>query len=116
MVMNYFVHSIMYFYYAIRAGGICRPPKWVNMFITILQLLQMVGGVIINARIAMNIGNPDFYCDGVIETTYFHVIVSFAMYGSYFILFLHFFYTAYFTKPASIDKESNGAISAKKLE
>lgn len=115
MVMNYFVHSFMYSYYALRAGGICTPPKWVNMFITILQLLQMVGGVIINTRIAINIGDPNFYCDGVIESSYSHVLLSFAMYGSYFMLFLHFFYTTYFSKPATASKESNGAISSKKI-
>ena len=48
MVMNYSVHAIMYSYYTIKA--LKYPvPKPFAMVITTLQLLQMVGGCIINS-------------------------------------------------------------------
>merc|ERR1712032_648740 len=46
VAMNYSVHAIMYFYYFL--AGVCkRPPKW-GLFVTVLQLLQMVVGIFIN--------------------------------------------------------------------
>lgn len=44
--MNYTVHAFMYTYYAMRAKGF-NLPKWSAMMITVLQILQMVGGVVI---------------------------------------------------------------------
>ena len=99
--MNFFVHTVMYLYYAVRASGIYRPPIWVNMFITLLQLSQMVVGVAVNLFIYHKINtDPDWYCDGRVETTYFYVYLSLGMYLSYFVLFVHFFYTTYFQKSA----------------
>ena len=47
MVMNYSVHAIMYSYYTLKA--LKYPvPKVFAMVITSLQLLQMVGGALIN--------------------------------------------------------------------
>ena len=100
IVMNYLVHGVMYTYYAVRASGYYRPPVWVNMFITLLQLLQMVVGVAINSHVCYQMTtDKDWYCDGKIETTYIYVYWSFAMYFSYLVLFAQFFYTTYLTKP-----------------
>ena len=100
--MNYFVHFIMYSYYAVRASSFYRPPVWVNMIITSLQLLQMVIGVWINVYLYFNMKfTPDFYCDGEIETTNTYVFSAFAMYASYFVLFTQFFYSAYIKKSHS---------------
>lgn len=100
--MNYFVHSIMYFYYAVRASGIFRPPMVVNIFITSLQLLQMVVGVFVNLYIYQNMSSdPQWQCDGRVEKTFFYVYVAFAMYFSYFVLFANFFYTTYMNKGLS---------------
>lgn len=102
ITMNYFVHSIMYFYYAVRASSIYRPPVWVNIFITSLQLLQMVVGVWVNVYVFINMKyTPGWYCDGKIETTNTYVYLAFAMYFSYFVLFCHFFYTSYISKKAA---------------
>ena len=98
ITMNYFVHSIMYSYYAVRASGLYRPPTWVNMVITALQLLQMVGGVYINVFIWRKMADPAWYCDGKVERTYLYVVWSFAMYFSYFLLFANFFYKTYIAK------------------
>ena len=96
VVMNYFVHSIMYLYYATRASGWVRVPKFVNILITTIQLLQMVAGVWINMYILKNILTvPGFYCDGFVEKESLHLTWAFLMYFSYFVLFAHFFYNVY---------------------
>lgn len=101
MTMNLLVHSIMYSYYAIRASNVYRPPIWVNMVITSLQLLQMMGGTAVNMYVFFNMRyTPDWYCDGDVETTYLFVGVAFAMYASYFALFVQFFYSVYISKPS----------------
>lgn len=107
VVLNYIVHSVMYSYYAVRASGRLRPPIWVNMIITALQLLQMVFGVSINAFIYHKMQDSSWWCDGQVETTYFHVYWSFAMYFSYFVLFLHFFWSNYFTKSSRAKTAKN---------
>lgn len=104
LFMNYGVHTIMYSYYAIRASGILRPPIWVNMFITFLQLLQMFIGVIVNVYVYTGI-NTGWYCDGRAEYSASYVYWSFAMYFSYFILFAHFFYVSYLRPPKNNNKK-----------
>ena len=97
IVMNYMVHSIMYGYYALRISRLIKLPIWVNMFITSLQLLQMVVGVAVNMYVFVHI-RTDWHCDRRVEKSYFYVALSFIMYFSYFILFAQFFYSTYFKK------------------
>ena len=105
ITLNYFVHSIMYSYYAIRASGIYRPPVWINIVITSLQLLQMAIGVWVNVYVFINMAvDPTWHCDGLVETTYSYVYLAFVMYSSYLVLFVHFFYCSYVSKkkPAKV--------------
>ena len=107
ITLNYLVHAVMYSYYALRASGRARPPIWVNMVITVLQLLQMVLGVAINLYVYSQMtSDPTWYCDGEVERSYMYVYWSFAMYFSYFVLFAHFFWSAYFCKPSSSSSPS----------
>merc|ERR1711974_453169 len=76
MTMNYFVHSLMYSYFALRAMRV-RVPKVVAMIITSLQLVQMVVACAVS---------------------YNNLLYSALMYFSYFVLFARFFYKAYFCK------------------
>ena len=106
ITLNYIVHSIMYTYYALRASGRVRPPVWVNMIITVLQLVQMVLGVGINLYIYMKMeADSNWYCDGKVETSYFYVYWAFAMYFSYFVLFVHFFWSTYFSNRTQSNKQ-----------
>lgn len=96
MVMNYMVHSIMYSYYALKAMRF-NVPKWISMFITFSQLLQMVIGCLVNVW-AYQIKNEGKFCN----VSYDNIKYSLIMYASYFILFAHFFYSAYLSgKPKS---------------
>ena len=49
--MNYCVHTIMYGYFALRAARI-RLPSTCQQLITLLQLIQMIIGCIVNIAAA----------------------------------------------------------------
>jgi elongation of very long chain fatty acids protein 6 len=102
MAVNSSVHAMMYGYYFLMT--VKMKPKWMNpVFITLAQLVQMVVGIIITGL-----------------STYYHftateerpcaierstLVPCFAMYGSYFILFLQFFLKRYFFKGSSSGKQ-----------
>lgn len=96
--INYVVHSVMYTYYSVRASGIYKPPIWINMFITILQIVQMIIGLSLNIYIYLNVGDPNWKCDSNSEYGLNLCYISFAMYFSYFLLFVHFFLGTYIFK------------------
>lgn len=92
IVMNYVVHSFMYTYYALRALKF-TVPKWVNMFITTLQLVQMILGIAVNVVAYMALLNGK-EC----QHNYTNIQFSSVMYLSYLVLFTHFFYATYVKK------------------
>lgn len=89
MVMNYLVHSVMYTYYAFRALRF-KVPKCVSIFITSLQIAQMLLGVvtIYYAHFVISQGR---YCAGNAQ----NLKICFMMYFSYLVLFSQFFYNVY---------------------
>ena len=99
---------MMYSYYAFRAMKY-RIPKWMQISITICQLLQMAVGCFVNYQ-AYTYKQQDHACD----VTYSNIGWSFAMYAVYFGLFLHFFCLAYFPKKKAIVKVVNGTIEEQK--
>merc|ERR1712055_843827 len=101
MNMNYFVHSVMYSYYALRAMKV-KVPRGVAMLITSLQLIQMVIGCAIN-YLAYNFKNSGKFC-GV---THKNLLFGSLMYASYFVLFARFFYNAYFSKTEKKPKDNS---------
>lgn len=93
-LMNYPVHGYMYTYYTFASFGY-RPARWA-MSITVIQILQMVGGLIITA-VAIYAKN---YKPGCVwqnpATTNIPVLsMSLCIYGSYFILFTRFYIERY---------------------
>ena len=93
--MNLIVHSIMYTYFAFAAAGV-RFSKASQQFITVLQIVQMVAGMAITVHNAV-------MCNSEPLITYFGL----AMYFSYFVLFIQFFFGKYTpkTKDAAADKK-----------
>ena len=89
MLMNFTVHSFMYTYYALQSIKI-RAPKFVSMSITTMQILQMVGGIvtILYAQRQLSSGRMCQVQEGIITS-------GLVMYGSYFVLFVKFFLSAY---------------------
>lgn len=90
--MNYSVHSIMYSYYTLKAGGV-RVPQIVAKVITTLQLVQFIIGLVAAAT-AYVLKTSGVKCDA----TYGFLHAALAVYLSYFVLFLNFFCRRYLWK------------------
>jgi len=88
-LMNYFVHSIMYFYYFLMA--VKRRPNWFNpMVITCLQIAQMVFGV------AFTVLGVYFYKTvPMCSNSKSNLLVIMLVYASYLLLFCKFFVGRY---------------------
>ena len=82
----------MYGYFALRAARI-QVPRFVQQSITLLQLIQMIAGCIVNIS-AFQYKQQGYSCD----TSNTNIKLSLVLYASYLILFAHFFYTTYFRK------------------
>lgn len=80
----------MYTYYALKSTGRFRIPSSVAKSITILQLTQFVVGLII-----LLVGTWAFATNNKCGMNGTHLIAGYIMYGSYFLLFLNFFYHRY---------------------
>lgn len=87
--MNSFVHMLMYSYYFLTTLQI-RPPKCASMTLTMLQTSQMAVGCYVN-YLVYTFKSADLYC-GVTDNNF---LASIAMYFSYLLLFVKFFYDAY---------------------
>jgi len=96
VVMNSFVHSFMYTYYALAAMKV-RLPRLVAMFITTIQLLQMVFGVIVNVYTVyiMYYNGTPANCP---HRNWLGLKVSFGIYVPYTILFAKLFIDRYVLK------------------
>ncbi|UJR26072.1 hypothetical protein I4U23_007418 [Adineta vaga] len=100
--MNYCVHTIMYGYFALRAARI-HVPGSVQATITLLQLIQMIGGCTVNIS-AFYYKKNGHYC----STDNTNIVLSLALYASYLLLFAHFFYNSYVRKDSKkSDKKQN---------
>lgn len=93
MTANYAIHALMYSYYTVKATGLVKIPKQVNIFITTVQILQMVAGFWIYV-IAMQLANNGISCPLDTDIFYFNSVV----YTIYFILFCNFYYKKYIAK------------------
>lgn len=93
-LMNYPVHGYMYTYYALASFGY-RPSKWA-MSITVLQIAQMVGGLLITiVAIYGKYYKPDCVWQNP-STMHIPVLtMSLCIYGSYFVLFTKFYIDRY---------------------
>lgn len=96
MVLNFTVHSIMYSYYALRAMKF-RLPRWISIFITTLQLLQMLTAIFV-ILVSYSVLSAGREC----VTNYRNIALSLSMYFSYLVLFLQFFYKSYIVKKPQI--------------
>uniref|UniRef100_A0A0N5A3N8 Elongation of very long chain fatty acids protein n=1 Tax=Parastrongyloides trichosuri TaxID=131310 RepID=A0A0N5A3N8_PARTI len=106
LVMNLFVHTIMYFYFGTSAFG-KRYPNIVRQFITSIQLIQFIisCGIFSHLVYIMSFGNVE-NCN----TSWNVLIIGGFMYVSYLYLFAQFFYKAYIAPKkvsAKVSKKSN---------
>ncbi|KAK0393119.1 hypothetical protein QR680_000064 [Steinernema hermaphroditum] len=96
--MNYFVHSIMYSYYAITSLGY-RFPKAASASVTTLQLTQMIVGVGISVFVLR-----EKLVNAACQQSMDNLFLCFGIYASFALLFLKFFLDAYvFKKKKKVD-------------
>lgn len=96
ITINYAIHAIMYFYYALKVLKF-SVPKNISMTITILQTIQMFVGIITGSGALLFI-LTGYSCDGTVSTA----LATFSMSSFYFILFSKFFVKRYFLVQANI--------------
>ncbi|CAG0882157.1 unnamed protein product [Darwinula stevensoni] len=87
--LNYVVHAFMYSYYTVRTVGF-RVPRWIAKVITCLQILQMVLGTAATAgAFYYKMRRVPCQMNGA------NIVVSLALYLSYWVLFSIFFRNSY---------------------
>ena len=96
-IVNSFIHSWMYSYYALKAMGF-KLPKWFAMTITILQIAQMFWGIFVTISAYYYAYIAQIQCNVLVKNLTFTTL----MYLSYLMLFINFFKQTYFS-----DKHAN---------
>ena len=97
--MNYFIHSIMYAYYAFAALKLFRIPRLINISITSLQILQMIAGLVIT-MVVIKFKFDEVPCHQSLS----NAIMVWLMYFSYFVLFFQYFTKTYCSQSKQITK------------
>jgi elongation of very long chain fatty acids protein 6 len=102
--MNYTVHSIMYFYYFLMAAN-AKPKAFNAVYITVLQISQMVVGVACTVAGCYYLWFDPKYDTKGCSLTPANNVAALIMYGSYLALFLEFFLKRFGakTKPTKVN-------------
>ena len=105
-LINAFIHSNMYSYYALRAMQF-RIPKCISIMLTVLQIIQMFWGMVITTSVYYYVHIAQIQCN----VTTSNLTLSALMYFSYLILFVNFFKQSYLSKERENKAErKNGEI------
>lgn len=95
ILVNAFVHTLMYFYYGVMAMKY-KVPNWIAQVITVIQITQMFVGIGVNGYwIWLYFNGLQCACEapGAIITS------ALLMYGTYLFLFMQFFVDRYLSSP-----------------
>ncbi|CAJ1019654.1 GNS1/SUR4 family, putative [Leishmania lindenbergi] len=103
--MNYFVHSIMYFYYFLCSLGLRKVIRPFAPFITAAQLLQMIAGTAIVLYTFYYSYISERGCNADRRT----IRMGVGMYGSYFVLFATLFARLYIKKSGTAKRKTAAA-------
>lgn len=92
--LNLIVHTVMYFYFAVRAMHF-KTPRYVAKFITSIQIIQFIINVAIFGHLFyIKYYETVPYCN----VTWNVLTIGGLMYLSYLYLFMDFFYNAYIVR------------------
>jgi hypothetical protein len=94
LALNLFVHTVMYFYFAVRALHV-KTPRWVAQFITTIQIIQFVISCSIFSHL---VWIKTFDTVAGCQASWNVLSLGGLMYLSYLYLFAQFFYKAYIAK------------------
>merc|ERR1712039_31975 len=111
VVVNAFVHTFMYFYYFLAELNM-RPPEFVALFITIIQISQMFIGIVV-----VGITGYLWYETGVpclSDEPELMLGSAVVMYASYLFLFCQFFVRRYLRKPSPSKSTGKAKTTPKK--
>jgi len=99
LVMNYAVHSLMYFYYFLMAVNL-KPKAFKAVYITLAQISQMVVGTALTTMGCYYLwwNTPNDGSGVTCWLTWDNNIAGLVMYGSYLLLFVQFFFQRYNVK------------------
>merc|ERR1712211_86940 len=100
--MNYTVHSIMYGYFAITATKYRKRVVPYAIYITLLQLLQMLVGMFVTIKAVMYEASGE---ECHVNKT--NSVLGLSMYASYFVLFFKLFVDNYYLKPKGVQKRKS---------
>jgi hypothetical protein len=109
--MNYFVHSVMYFYFF--ASQYTNVLSFMRMPITTLQLMQMMVGMYVTLLAYFYDTDPSVGCSKTYKNSGFFTFCAF-MYGSYFVLFLKLFLDSYVFKTRKSHGKARDSTEKKK--
>jgi len=101
--MNFSVHSVMYFYFFMANVGYAKVVQPIAPFITTIQILQMVGGIICLVTVATVQKASGLTACSVDPANW---KMGLMMYASYFLLFGWLFAEKYLVK---VEKKTTGA-------
>ncbi|GMR46311.1 hypothetical protein PMAYCL1PPCAC_16506 [Pristionchus mayeri] len=91
ILINLMVHTVMYFYYGLRAYGV-KTARWVSMAVTCTQITQFISGFYFAGRVAyMYVTNELNDCEAKVEKMGGGCVVIF----TYLYLFCDYFYKTY---------------------
>merc|ERR1712187_96194 len=100
--MNYSVHSIMYGYFAIMGTRYRKLVTPYAIYITLLQLVQMLVGMFVTVKAVLYQAAGD---ECHVNKT--NSVLGLSMYASYFVLFFKLFVDNYFLKPKGAQKRAS---------
>merc|ERR1711874_51597 len=98
--MNYSVHSVMYGYFAIMGTQYRKMVSPYAIYITLLQLVQMLVGMFVTIRAVLYQAAGD---ECHVNKT--NSMLGLGMYLSYFVLFFKLFVDNYYLKPKTLKKK-----------
>merc|ERR1712050_346116 len=99
--MNYSVHSLMYGYFAVMGTSYRKAVSRYAIYITLLQLLQMLVGMFITVKAVLHQAAGE---ECHVNKT--NSVLGLAMYASYFVLFFKLFVDNYCLKPKTRRQKS----------
>merc|ERR1719373_377612 len=100
--MNYLVHSLMYGYFAVTATRYRKAVSRYAIYITLLQLLQMLVGMYVTVKAVLYQAAGD---ECHVNKT--NSVLGLSMYASYFVLFFKLFVDNYYLKPKTLKKRAS---------
>merc|ERR1711879_883501 len=100
--MNYSVHSIMYGYFAIMGTQYRKAVTRYAIYITLLQLVQMLVGMFVTVKAVLYQAAGD---ECHVNKT--NSLLGLGMYLSYFVLFFKLFVDNYYLKPKKLKKKKS---------